>query len=242
VEVNPDNGWTLVEGGKKRNIRRKLVGGGSKTFSFQIGNGSRTSEWIKDIGAPHFYCWDKSVFYAFQQVDEEVKGITGAVTKIEGIGRVNFKLTLSNGEVVDVSWDEVKYAPGFQANIASTVAMTKKGITQVIEENLCHFVYNGEEVMCAQLEDSRWVMQIEPQQANQINSIDDSNNNNKLWHQRYGHLSMKTLQKIKQHVVGLSLNTNDLQKCHDCIVSKIVRFLSQYPHENVARWTYCIWT
>jgi hypothetical protein len=129
--------------------------------------------------------------------------------------------------VVDVLWDEVKYAPGFQANITSTVAMTKKGITQVIVVNLCCFVYNGEEVMCARLEDSRWVMQIEPQQANQINSIDDSNNNNKLWHQRYGHLSMKTLQKTKQHVVGMSLNTNDLQKCHNCIVSKIV--LRSFP-------------
>jgi hypothetical protein len=53
--------------------------------------------------------------------------------------------------------------------------MTKKGITQVIEENLCCFIYNGEEVMCAQLEDSRWVMQIEPQQAIQINSIDEIN-------------------------------------------------------------------
>jgi hypothetical protein len=69
--------------------------------------------------------------------------------------------------------------------------------------------------MCARLEDSRWVMQIEPQHVNQINSIDDSNNNNKLWYQRYGHLSMRTLQKTKQHVV--------LQTCHDCIVSKIVR-------------------
>jgi hypothetical protein len=216
----------LAKAEMQRETRRKFVensgGRTTKTFSFQIGSGSRTSEWIKDSGAPHFYCWDKSVFYALQQVDEEVKGITGAVTKTEGIGRVNFKSTLSNGEVVDVSWDEVKYAPGFQANIASTVAMTKKGITQVIEGNLCRFVYNGEEVMCARLEDSRWVMQIEPQQANQINSIDDSNNNNKLWHQCYGHLSMKTLQKTKQHVVGMSLNTNDLQKCHDCIVSKIV--------------------
>jgi hypothetical protein len=117
--------------------------------------------------------------------------------------------------VVDVLWDEVKYAPGFQGNITSTVAMTKNSITQVIEGNLSCFVYNGEEVMCARLEDSRWVMQIDPQQVNQIN-------NNKLWHQRYGHLSMKTLQKTKQHVVGMSLNTNDLQKCHDGIVSKIV--------------------
>jgi hypothetical protein len=108
--------------------------------------------------------WSETV----QQVDKEVKGITGAVTKIKGIRRVNFKSTLSNGEVVDVSWDEVKYAPGFHANIASTVAMTKKGITQVIEGSLCHFIYNGEEVMCARLEDSRWVMQIEPQKVNQI--------------------------------------------------------------------------
>jgi hypothetical protein len=153
---------------------RTAEGAKPKHSFFQVGSGSRTSEWIKDSGAPHFYCWDKSVFYALQQVDEEVKDITGAVTKIEGIGRVNFKSTLSNGEVVDVSWDEVKYAPGFQANIASTVAMTKKGITQVIKRNLCRFVYNGEEVMCAQLEDSRWVMQIEPQKVNQINSIDDS--------------------------------------------------------------------
>jgi hypothetical protein len=140
----------LAKAEMQRDTRRKFVensgGRTTKTFSFQIGSGSRTSEWIKDSGAPHFYCWDKSVFSALQQVDKEVKGITGAVTKIEGIGRVNFKSTLSNGDVVDVSWDEVKYA---QANIASTVAMTKKGITQVIEGNLCRFVYNGEEVMCA---------------------------------------------------------------------------------------------
>jgi hypothetical protein len=118
---------------------------------------------LGDSGAPHFYCWDKSVFHSLQQVDEDVNGttFTWAVTKIEGIGRVNFK-TLLNGEVVDVSWDEVKYALEFQENITSTVAMTKKGITQVIVGNLCHFAYNGE-VMCAQLEDSRWVMQIEPQ-------------------------------------------------------------------------------
>jgi hypothetical protein len=136
--VRRDCRVNLAKAKLQRDTHRKLVenSGGSKTFSFQIGSGSRTSEWIKDSGAPHFYFWDKSVFYAFQQVDKEVKGITGAVTKIEGIGRVNFKLTLSNGEVVDASWDEVKYAPGFQANIASTVSMTKKGITQVIKGNL----------------------------------------------------------------------------------------------------------
>jgi transposase InsO family protein len=33
---------------------------------------------------------------------------------------------------------------------------------------------------------------------------------------------MRTLQKTKQHVVGMTLNTNDLQTCHDCIASKIV--------------------
>jgi hypothetical protein len=81
----------LAKAEMQRDTRRKFVenSGGSKTFSFQIGSGSRTSEWIKDSGALHFYCWDKSVFYALQQVDEEVKGITRAVTKIEGIGRVN---------------------------------------------------------------------------------------------------------------------------------------------------------
>jgi hypothetical protein len=76
--VRRDCKVNLAKAELQRDICRKLVGGGSKTFSFQIGSGSRTSEWIKDSGAPHFYCWDKSVFYAFQQVDEEVKGITGA--------------------------------------------------------------------------------------------------------------------------------------------------------------------
>jgi hypothetical protein len=112
----------------QRDTHRKFFetskGSKTKTFSFQVGSGSMTGEWIKDSGALHFYCWDKSVFHSLQQVDEEVKGITEAVAEIEGIGRVNFKSTLLNGEVVDVSWDEVKYALGFQANIASTVAMT----------------------------------------------------------------------------------------------------------------------
>jgi hypothetical protein len=48
------------------------------------------------------------------------------------------------------------------------------------------------------------------------------NNNNKLWHQHYGHLSMKTLQKTKQHVARVSLSTDEQHKCHDCITSKII--------------------
>jgi hypothetical protein len=94
------------------NCRKFSRGSKSKTFSFQVGSGSRTSEWIKDSGAPHFYCWDKSVFYSLQQVDKEVRGITGAVAEIEGIRRVTFKSTLSNGEVINVWWDEVKWGGG----------------------------------------------------------------------------------------------------------------------------------
>jgi hypothetical protein len=39
----------------------------------------------------------------FTLVDKEVRGITRATIKIEGIRRVNFKSTLMNGKVVNVS-------------------------------------------------------------------------------------------------------------------------------------------
>jgi hypothetical protein len=80
--VRQDCRVNLAKAKLQRDTRRKFVetSGGSKikTFSFQVGSGSRTGEWIKDSGAPHFYCWDKSVFHSLQQVDEEVKGITAS--------------------------------------------------------------------------------------------------------------------------------------------------------------------
>jgi hypothetical protein len=60
-------------------------------------------------------------------VDEEVRGHTGAATKIEGNSSINFKSTLLIGKVV------------YQGMMhqAFIVAVKKKGIKQVIEGNLC---------------------------------------------------------------------------------------------------------
>jgi hypothetical protein len=48
----------LAKAKLQRDTRRKFVetsrGSKTKTFSFQVGSGSRTGEWIKDSGAPHF--------------------------------------------------------------------------------------------------------------------------------------------------------------------------------------------
>jgi hypothetical protein len=75
-------------------------------------------------GAPRWYTWDKSVFVNFKPMDgkeEYCHGVTGDGAKIEGMGSVVYKATLSNRSKTKITWQEVYYVPTFKVNITSTV-------------------------------------------------------------------------------------------------------------------------
>ena len=223
--------------GKFSKFDRQKHGGWDEKpeYAFHMGSSSRRGEWVMDSGAPQWYTWDKSVFKTFERISEQCTGVTGDRTAIEGVGSVMFRTKKTDGSFGSVLWSNVYYAPGFKANIMSTVATSQKGMLnhQVDKETSC-FTINGKEVMCAKLVGSHWEMQIEPIPAgSSINTIDEDINNNKLWHHRYGHLSEKTLGLTQKHVRGLVLSSRTLGKCHDCITAKITR--RSFPKSTAPR-------
>ena len=129
----------------KRNCKAQMGGGpGPKKkketpggdYSYHLGGPDQDGSWIQDSGAPLWYSWDRSLFYDFEHIsDGETKciGITGHTTAVKGVGKVKFRCTLSDGRESTVTWNKVYYTPGFRANIASTVDMNQKGITQKVD-------------------------------------------------------------------------------------------------------------
>jgi hypothetical protein len=176
-------------------------------YTFHVGGSSGDSTWICNSGAPRWYTWDKSVFVNFKPMDgkeEYCHRVTGDGAKIEGMGSVVYKATLSKGSKTKITWQEVYYVPTFKVNITSTVETSLKGINEQVDGNICRFTYQGKEIMCACLVQNRWVMQIRPviEKSDSIHAI-GSTDNNKIWHHRYGHLSERTLNMTQKHVRGL---------------------------------------
>jgi hypothetical protein len=151
-------------------------------YTIHVGGGSGDSTWIRDSGAPRWYTWDKSVFVNFKQMDgkeEYCHGVMGDGAKIEGLGSVVYKATLSNGSKTKITWQEVYYVPTFKVYITSTVETSLKGINKQVDGNVCRFIYQGKEIMCACLVQNRWIMQIRPviKKSDSIHIIGSTDNN-----------------------------------------------------------------
>jgi hypothetical protein len=71
--------------------------------------------------------------------EEYCHGVTGNGAKIEGMGFVVYKATLSNGSKTKITWQEVYYVPTFKVNITSTVETSLKGINEQVNGNVCRF-------------------------------------------------------------------------------------------------------
>jgi hypothetical protein len=107
------------------------------------------------------------------------------------MGSVVYEATLSNGSKTKITLQEVYYIPTFKVNITSTVDTLLKGINEQVDGNVCCFIYQGKEIMCAHLVQNRWIMQIRPviKKSDSIHII-GSTDSNKIWHHRYGHLRL----------------------------------------------------
>jgi hypothetical protein len=179
--------------------------------TFHVGGGRGDSTWIRNSGALRWYTWDKSIFVNFKPImdgkEEYCHRVTGDGAKIEGMGSVVYEATLSNGFKTKITWQEVYYVPTFKVKITSTVETSLKGINKQVDGNVCCFIYQGKEIMCAHLVQNRWVMQIWPvmDKSDSIHII-GSTDNNKIWHHSYGHLSERTLNMTQKHIRGLVLN------------------------------------
>lgn len=178
--------------------------------------------WYLDSGCSRNMSGDKDQFLSLVAFDG------GSVTfgdnskgTITGLGKVG--KTLSN------AIDDVYYVEGLQHNLLSISQLCDKGNRVEFQANLCHIVNSQTgELVC---EGTRkhdvyitFLDKIPQDKSICLRAVSD--NNQWIWHKRFGHASLTLLNKLKAHdlVVGLPNIKYEADKvCSECVRGKQVK-------------------
>jgi len=178
--------------------------------------------WYLDSGCSRHMSGDKDQFLSLVAFDG------GSVTfgdnskgTITGLGKV--------GKTLSHAIDDVYYVEGLQHNLLSISQLCDKGNRVEFQANLCHIVNSQTgELVC---EGTRkhdvyitFLDKIPQDKSICLRAVSD--NNQWIWHKRFGHASLTLLNKLKARdlVVGLPNIKYEADKvCSECVRGKQVK-------------------
>jgi hypothetical protein len=135
------------------------------------------------------------------------------------MGKGSVKLSIG-GRVHVIT--EVYYLPGLGNNLLSVGQLQQKNLTIVFKDNMCKMFHDEKGlILTTKMTPNRMYIvkaTVLLPKYMQLTSEDQS----KLWHQRYAHLSTKGLKVLikKQMVRGLPDLKDNEERCSDCLVGK----------------------
>ena len=179
-----------------------------------------TGNWIIDSGATCHMCSNKKLFVDLQPLKQPMEVTLGDGHVLEAIGRgvVSLKMKLPNSVTRRCNVQDVLYVPALSYNLLSVSIAAESGKVTEFDNSGCHIVASdGRVVAKATRVRSLYYLDCEVDQHASVAQQDS------LWHERYGHLNMKSLQKLVRDdlVKGFNFNhTKDLNFCETCIKGK----------------------
>ena len=198
-----------------------------------FGNANRhdASVWIADNGATKHVTDQKSVLNNYVNVPVGswiIEGIRGATATVHGYGDVLFEAKIA-GTLRTGLIRKVLYVPDIGVNLISIGTVTALGAKVVYSGCDVTFSRNGVvDITGRRIEDGVYKLHlkakpIETDQAlvSKIVGVPLS-----VWHTRFAHVNMKTIQKMEQLqlVDGLAISNHDTSCiCEGCIYGKMCR-------------------
>jgi hypothetical protein len=195
------------------------------------------SSWILDSGATHHLSNNRDQMTDRRRLlHGEIIQLTtasGQVLLIEEIGNVKF-IAKHNGQEVIIK--DVCYVPNLAANLISVAKITNSNAQIRFRASAATLIQNGEEVLDIPKQGDLYILEqqtainlaanaMPTQASNSITELTEST----LWHNRLGHLSYSSIQKLinAKCVNGLkSLKINSKSNkslCEGCIYGKAHR-------------------
>jgi transposase InsO family protein len=180
--------------------------------------------WYLDSGATRHMCRDRTSFMDFDEC-EQSKVYTAAdhFVKSTGTGELQLDAKLNRRVTNPIKLKKVLCVPDLQKNLLSVSSVTDNGYTVTFGKDRATINRkDGTIVLTATKRDHLYVVNKREESA----ALVGENNVQELqkWHQRYGHLNVADLKKMKNEDMVLGMNfpnkSNDL-KCETCAKCKI---------------------
>ena len=180
--------------------------------------------WIIDSGATSHICHDRSRFtdYVLLSKPEVVSLGDGHKQQAVGRGTVTLQIVVS-GKVKKYILNNVLHVPKLKFNLISVSKVTSDSKQIVFSDEVCQIIdASGSIVAEGQQEGDLYVLRLKdmPQMLASVASV---SHDMELWHRRYGHLGVQSINKlIKGDMVdGLNCKPTDIiPVCEPCVEGK----------------------
>ncbi len=218
---------------KKGNSKKENEGTNkiATVFSALKSNGEM---WLLDSGAANHMTNDKSMLKDIKPLknttSEKFRAANGGMMTAESSGTLQFK----NHDGFVVSIKDVLYVPQLKANLISLAELQDKGAITTFKRRDIIITHPKSKISIVgkRMDDKTFAIQGTLWKT--VNAVQNTKENNNLWHQRMGHLTNagKTLEKE-----GMGKAENIPKDCHDCMKAKIkvLTFKDQTNEQNRAK-------
>ncbi|KAF1314476.1 Copia protein, partial [Globisporangium splendens] len=187
--------------------------------------------WAIDSGATHHICNDKSKFAVLDERDHgDLVVANGNKTKILGVGTVNERIALPNGEVRDLKVVNVLYVPSVGKNLLSIPQINKSNKFQVVFDGPSMNVLNktsSKVVATADFIDGLYWLRVPPNAMTKSAMTAVRAKSASTLHERMGHASVQVLRQLVDKAMvkdaNFPSNTRDLATCRGCQQGKMVQ-------------------
>lgn len=181
-----------------------------------------SSEWLMDSGASKHMTHESAYFQNLEPASGEITVGSNEKLEVVGHGTVHIR-KLVNGNWSVGKIENVLLVPRLKRNLFSEGALTRRGM-KIVKENDYVNVFNrdgelvAEGLRCA---NNLYRMHFKTKIFHEAN-LSVETNNLKLWHERMGHLNIKSLKRMvnKKLVTGISLNDCNKFFCEGCAYGK----------------------
>lgn len=195
----------------------------------------QSTEWCLDSGATRHMCNDPEKFHELDSgVRCEIHTAANHRAKSIGTGTVKLNVKLKGNEANQVKLQNTLLVPEFQNNLLSVSCMTDNDYTVIFTKDFAEVKRrDGTIALKAERRGQLYVAnEIELIRANTVTTNNVQNKNKQSrWHERYGHLNFRDLNKLKQEdmVKNMDMNqTRDKFTCEVCDKGKI----HQLPYKD----------
>ena len=206
-------------------------------FSAEAASQLQRSEWIVDSGASCHVCNNRGLFVVFENLEKPVDIILGDGHALNAVGRGTVILTLKSGELERrCKLHDILYVPKFSYNLLSVSKAVERGISFTFNDQACiirdtkqRFVVAATKVGSLYHARGTNIKECGLSTIEQKSSVAKED----LWHRRYGHIGVKSLQKLARYNLVDKFDfcpTKELSFCEPCIAGKQSR--SHFPSSS----------
>lgn len=183
----------------------------------------KSKQWYLDSGATRHMCNNKSCFEVLDGKEKsKVYTAADSFVKTDGNGDIQLNVKLNEKETNSVKLQNAMYVPELRNSLLSVSSVTDKGYTVKFDKNRA--TIHRKDGSIAMTATRRNRLYIVDEKSERAALASEPNDNLIRWHQRYGHLNVKDLKKLKSEnmICGMNLNSNANEiKCEICAKCKI---------------------